>query len=261
VPIASAPPAESVFDIYYRIETHHWWFVARRAIVLRLLRRALACPGGDARRLRVADIGTGCGATLADLGRNYDAVGVDASSEAVDYSLRRGARALQGALPGPLPFAPVSLDAVLALDVIEHVADDRAAVRAMTDLLRRGGVLLLTVPAYRWLWTGRDDYHEHKRRYTAPALRSLLRSAGVEIQMLSYFNTLLFPLALLERLTKRLLRLDRIEADLATPPRPVNAAMTMLFRIEELLLPWLVMPFGLSIVALARKRGTADDRG
>ncbi len=228
--------------------------MARRDVVLALLRRVLNSAASDSRNLAVADIGTGCGATLAELSRRYQAVGMDSSAEAVAFARTHGSRVVQGSLPDDVPFDPGQFDAVLALDVIEHISDDRAAVSALVRLLKPGGILLVTVPAYPWLWTKRDEYHGHKRRYNAGEFKQVLEAAGLSVEVLTYFNTLLFPLAAVERIFKRLLRLDRAEPDVTIPPAPVNAVMRWVFRLERFLVPHFRLPFGLSLLAVARRR-------
>ncbi len=219
-----------------------------------MLKRLVESGGKDARTLTVADIGTGCGATLAELSQRYQAVGMDASDEAVTFARNRGSTVVQGSLPDAVPFGPGQFDAVLALDVIEHVADDQAAVSALACLLKPGGILLATVPAYQWLWTRRDEYHEHKRRYSGARFRQLLKAAGLSIEVFTHFNTLLFVPAMVERMTKKLLGLDRAEPDVAIPCAPVNAVLRCSFGLERFLVPHIRLPFGLSLLAVARRR-------
>jgi SAM-dependent methyltransferase len=248
----ATPTPRSVHQVFYDVENRHWWFVARRRVILTLLKKVLE-RGTPRQDYSVCDLGTGCGATLAELSRRYRAVGMDISAEAVELGRCRGNTVFLGALPDLLPFRADSFDAVLALDVIEHVDDDRAAVTGIRRILKPGGVLLTTVPAYPWLWTKRDDYHQHKRRYVVNGYLRLLRSAGFGVERLSYFNSALFPLAVVERLTKRMLGRDRAEPDVAIPPEPFNALMRGVFQSEAFLLPHCRLPCGLSIIAVARR--------
>ncbi len=231
--------------------------MARRQIVLSLLRRWLKPAAQDNAKLTIVDIGTGCGATLAELSRHYQAVGLDTSIEAVEYARSRGCTVVQGTLPDDVPFGAGQFDAVLALDVIEHVVDDQAAVSAMARLLKPGGILMATVPAYQWLWTKRDEYHEHKRRYSASEFRGVLIAADLTIELFTHFNSLLFLPALLERMTKKLLRLDRAEPDVTVPPAPLNVAMRWVFGLEGHLIPLVQLPVGLSLLAVARRPACA----
>src|SRR5512133_2578103 len=158
----------------FKLEEKHWWFSAKHQVVLSLLARQLALRPAP----RVADIGCGCGRMLQLLASRYDAVGVDASPIAVEFSHQRGVRIVQGSLPDEIPLPAASFDAVLMLDVLEHLDDDVTCAAAVGKLLKPGGVFLLTVPAYQWLFGPHDAAHHHRRRYTRPQLRSVLTKAG-----------------------------------------------------------------------------------
>ena len=233
-------------------EQRHWWFRAKRRVVLSLLSRTLRVEPGQ--RAKVADLGCGCGATLAELQEHYDAIGVDGSELAVDFSRRRGVKVVQGLLPEGLQLPPGQFDAVLMLDVLEHLDDDSACARAAAGLLRPGGVFVVTVPAYQWLFSQHDHAHHHKRRYTASQVRSLLASAGLHVELCSYMNSTLFPLAVTARLADRCRPpKDAAARGLRIPPAPVNALFEWLFAAERHLLGRLPLPFGLSVIAIARK--------
>lgn len=233
-------------------EQRHWWFRAKRRIVLSLLARHLRVEPG--RRAKVADLGCGCGATLAELQQKYDAIGVDGSELAVEFSRRRGVNVVQGLLPDGLRLPAGEFDAVVMLDVLEHLDDDAASARAAADLLRPGGIFLVTVPAYQWLFSEHDKAHHHKRRYTAPQVRTLLGSAGLHVELCSYMNTALFPLAVAARLADRFRPASHgAVRGLSVPPAPVNAAFEWTFAAERHLLGRLPLPFGLSVVSIARK--------
>lgn len=244
----------ALYDEMFRMEERHWWFCARRRIVLTLLRQKLErAQRGSPKTLEVCDLGAGCGSVLLELSKRYTAVGMDLADEAIGYSRARGVTILRGRLPDRVPFQPARFDAVLALDVIEHVADDVAAVQASTRLLKPNGILVLSVPAHQWLWTKRDEAHGHKRRYSFRDLRQLLNASGLSIEFMSYFNCFLFPLALAERLARKHLGLDRVGPDLSLPPAMMNTAMQMAFSAEAMILPHAHLPFGLSLIAIGRR--------
>ncbi|HOF88872.1 MAG TPA: class I SAM-dependent methyltransferase [Armatimonadota bacterium] len=238
----------ALFDEMYRLETTHWWFTARRAILLRLLRRYLP----PAAERRIVDLGCGTGAFLDALASLGDAVGVDSAPEAVAYSARRGVSVRPGALPDHLPLSPDSADLVTLLDVLEHLEDDAAGLRAAARLLRPGGLLLCTVPAFEWLWSGHDTLHAHRRRYTRAGLRALLVDAGLAPVRVSYFNTWLLPAIA----GVRLLRGGRRAAprsDAQPVAAPYNALLRAVFASEGWLLPRCDLPIGVSLVALATR--------
>jgi SAM-dependent methyltransferase len=147
-----------------------------------------------------------------------------------------------GRCPDRIPFENGAFDLVCLLDVLEHIDEDLATLRAVRALLAPGGKALVTVPAYRWLWSEHDEFLHHKRRYTAGELRRKAEAAGLAVGMLSYFNTLLFPLAA----AARLLRLKGT----AVPPAPVNRLFQALFGAERFVVGRLALPFGVSLVAV-----------
>ena len=165
-------------------------------------------------------------------------------------------RITAGELPGGTDIAPVSLDAVLMLDVLEHIQQDAAAFAEAANLVRPGGIMICTVPAYQWLWTPRDEFHHHKRRYNRDQLRAVLCSAeNADVELLSYMNCLLFPLACVSRLAEKLLRRKDNATDLTVPPLGLNRAMRAIFQSERRRLArGRGFPFGLSLVGVVRKR-------
>ncbi|MCS7033981.1 MAG: class I SAM-dependent methyltransferase [Phycisphaerae bacterium] len=261
---------DDVYEEMFRIEDRHWWYVSKQRIVASLIRR-FACggrwgsaagtsggsevpPGDGIRpRLRIADLGCGCGAMLERLRGEHDVVGVDPSPLAIEFSARRGIAVLQGSFPDQIPLPRESFDVVLLLDVIEHLQDDRAGLATAARLLRTGGVLIATVPAYQWLWSDWDELHHHYRRYNRRRLGAALRSVGLRIELLSYANTMLFPLAAAARVVHKVRRKKMESTDMRIPPAPINALFRGLYSFERHLLGRVPLPFGLSVVAVARR--------
>ncbi len=245
---------ETLYSVFDATEDTHWWFVARRAIVLALLRPLL-----PPLRPRILDVGCGTGSTLKELQEMGEASGADISEEAVAFCRRRGCRDVRRVPEAGLPFAEGEFDAVLSLDVLEHIADDRAALREYLRVARPGGVLLVTVPAYAWLWSVHDDLNRHRRRYLRAPLRSLLFSAGWEVERLSYFCTFLFPPVAAVRLAFRLLRRERPGLEFKIPGQLVNRACRAVFSSEASWLRRADFPFGSSLLAVCRKPRTQTD--
>jgi SAM-dependent methyltransferase len=240
---------------HYELEDRHWWFTGRRAVLLRVLDHHVGPASPDDGR-RVLDVGCGTGGMLQALGRYGAAEGVDADAHAIDFCRRRGIDRVQRVADLPLPFGDASFDLVTALDVIEHVHDDAAMVSDMRRVLRPGGSLLLSVPAYRFLWGPQDEIAHHKRRYVARELRARLVGADLAVERLSYFNTFLFPVIA----AVRLLRPYRpgspdlkSDFELKTPDR-LNALLARVFALEASLVQRISLPFGVSILALATRR-------
>lgn len=240
-----------LYQQMFEQEQRHWWFRAKRRVVLSLLQRLVPAEGG---RPRVADIGCGCGATLLELGLHYDAVGIDGSPLAVEFSKRRGVTVVEGLLPDGIPFPPGTFDAVLMLDVLEHLDAPAAAARAAANLLKPGGIFLATVPAYQWLFSAHDQVHHHKRRYRRGELVTTLEDAGVTPIFSSYMNCSLFPLAAVARMLDRLRHNSSAKTlGLNIPPAPVNWLFENLFAGEQHLLGRVRLPFGLSVIAAGRR--------
>jgi SAM-dependent methyltransferase len=244
---------EALYDEIFLLESRHWWFRGKRRIVRELLRRNLRAEVG--RPGKVCDIGCGCGMMLMDLrDAGYEAVGVDESPRALDYCRRRGVEASQGTLPDGLPLPPASVDAALLLDVLEHVDEDRAALRAAVEIVRPGGVVIATVPACRFLWTRRDEFHHHKRRYGAGEFRQTLTAHPKgRVTLLSFMNTALFPMAMAQRLARRVVP-EKKAATLRLPWGPINRALEAAFAGERFFLARNIrLPWGLSLVGVVRR--------
>ena len=244
---------DDVYEEMFRIEDTHWWYAAKQRIVASLIERYRPRPG----RLAIADLGCGCGAMLTRLRADHDVVGVDPSPLAIEFSKRRGIDVLQGGFPDQIPLEQGKYDVVLLLDVIEHLEDDAAGVRAAAGVLRDGGVMIVTVPAYQWLWSDWDELHHHFRRYNRGMLRKVLSEAALRISLLSYANTTLFPLAAAARTVHKISRKKHETADMKVPPAPINATFRGLYSFERHFLGRLPIPFGLSVVAVAGRTSPA----
>jgi SAM-dependent methyltransferase len=246
----------SLYDEMWACEQRHWWFLGRRRILESLVDRYQPTP--DGRRLAVCDLGCGCGANLAVWANEHDVVGVDHTPQALEYARRRlGNRVVKGTLPDPLPVAASSQDVVLLADVLEHVKDDVGAAARALELLKPGGILIATVPAYQWLTSPRDVHHQHFRRYSKRGFRDLFNVDGVRIELLSHYNSILFPIAAVVRLASRYTPIEDTSGDLRVPRAPLNRMLARLFGFEQHLLPWLTLPFGLSLVVVVRRHERA----
>jgi len=235
------------------VEDVHWWFVGRRSILLSILNRYLGAGAADGRQ--ILDVGCGTGTMLTHLARFGDARGVDMDLEAVGYCHDRGLQQVTQSGADSLPFEKDRFDVVTALDVVEHIDDDLGALREIKRVLKPGGLLLLTVPAYRFLWGRQDDINLHKRRYVARELRSRLQAVGFEVERLTYMNAILFPAIAAIRLLRRILpEPPKLESDFAFPaPQPLNVLLSAVFGSERYVLTRFDAPFGVSIMALARR--------
>jgi SAM-dependent methyltransferase len=192
---------------------------------------------------------------VASLSRYGCAYGADVDREAVGYCLERGLKVVVQASGEHLPFPDESFDVATMLDVLEHIADEGATLAEVTRVLRPGGHLLVSVPAYRFLWGAQDEVSMHHRRYSAGQLRDRIKSAGLVVRRLTFFNTLLFaPIAGI-RLTRRLvpgLRSDRSDFNFPAPG-PLNRTLSRVFGLESGVVARTNLPFGVSILCLAQR--------
>jgi SAM-dependent methyltransferase len=238
----------AVFDRMAELDQVHWWFVARRRILETLIRRVVRLPA----KARILEVGCGTGHNLAMLKKfgSVEASELDRSARVVANKRLRGT-VKEAKLPDLSMFERNSYDLVALLDVLEHVPDDLASLRAIHRRLKPGGKLLLTVPANPWMWSAHDTAHHHFRRYTKGSLEELFLRSGLEVELLSYFNTLLYPLVAAARLVGKVTRSR--SADDKLPGDLVNGVLERVFGFEAGLLGRVPMPFGVSLVAIVRR--------
>jgi 2-polyprenyl-3-methyl-5-hydroxy-6-metoxy-1,4-benzoquinol methylase len=238
--------------IYDRMAEHdstHWWYRARRDVLASLIRRKIRLPP----TARILEIGCGTGHNLGMLGEfgTVDAIEIDDHSRTI-AAQRLGRDVGASPLPALDGVADHSYDLVAILDVLEHVEDDSAALKAIAQRLRPGGTILITVPQYPWMWSGHDVANHHFRRYTKTTLREVVADSGLKLTMLQSFNSLLFPLAAADRIIAKMT--SRTGSDDALPPAPVNALFEKIFGLERYLVGRVPMPPGVSLVALVSAR-------
>ena len=236
------------------VEVAHWFYAGKRRIVFDCLRKA----GALARDRLLVDCGAGTGRFAREASAECMAIAVDDHDESLaiarkylgEESVRRGSCTA-------LPFADAVADVVTALDVIEHVEDDRAAVREMLRILKPGGVLVITVPAFMALWSDWDVVLHHFRRYRRGQLRALLADAGLEVVRCDYINVLVFPAVwLLRRWRTRFPARPGAagpRAEEKIPPRWLNRLLFAAFVLPARQTA-LSFPFGVGLLAVARRR-------
>lgn len=226
-------------------------------MILRLLRNHLP-PAPSHGRRQLLDVGTGTGAMLEYLEPFGDVQAVEFEEEAVRFSHLRGATGVRLYDGNTLPFEDSSFDVVTSFDVIEHVEDDATIVAEMHRVLRPGGLLVVTVPAYPFLWGRQDEISHHYRRYVRSGLKARLTGAGFDLERVSYFNTLLFPGIAAIRLLRRgegQTDGEEVSSDFEmTGEGLVNRMLARLFASEAALVARRDLPFGVSLIAVARRR-------
>ena len=235
-----------VYDRMAELDQRHWWYRARRQVLAALIARVV----GPAPDNRILEVGCGTGHNLAMLGKfgSVDAIEVDPAARAL--AERRLGREVGSA---PLPELAGVPDAAYGLigsfDVIEHIADDRAALAGIARCLRPGGKFVMTVPAHQWMWSAHDVVNHHHRRYSKAGLTALFAGSPLKLDRIGYLNSLLFPVAVAARAAGRLRGKD--DSDDTLPPAPLNAALEAVFAQEARLIGRVPLPPGLSLWAVA----------
>lgn len=230
-------------------EANHWWFCGRR-IILEHLIATLDLPSD----VKILEIGSGTGGNLQMLSSfgQVSAIEMDATARSIALEKTGGSFDIRpGSCPGDIPFAGEKFDLICLFDVLEHIQEDVETLIAVGGLLADGGRVLLTVPAYQWLWSSHDEFLHHKRRYSARKLRKTVANSGLLVERISYFNTLLFPLAAAVRLRDRLLTRPKAMGS-TLPPAPINRLFAALFSWERSLVTKINLPFGVSLFGILR---------
>lgn len=258
-PLDKAPQPNPV-DVYKSFEDRHWWYVARRRIIIPLVHRLV--PPGTGRT--IVDVGCGAGANLGAFAAGYDCVGIDVSDELVAAARRRfpGLTLIAGDAPDDLGDIAGRADVFLLMDVIEHIKEDHAYFTRLFNAARPGAVFLLTVPADPQLWSRHDEAVGHQRRYTPETLRALWTGLAADELLVAYFNTHLYPLVRLMRaINNRRGRTAGEKTDFAMPVWPLNPILAAVMGSEVRVLAGLLsgkrhsgFRTGVSLAAIVRRR-------
>ena len=255
-----------LYDKFFEIEDRFWWSVGTRRAFFDLIadlgRSGRLAANSANGKPRAVDVGCGTGVMLQEFPAGWGSVtGCDFSELALTYCRRRGIRDLVRCDATRLPFPSDSIDLVLALDVVEHLADDRGCLGEIARVCRPGGHALLHVPAFQILWSDKDELNHHQRRYRRADFIALVERSGLVVERSYFINSLLFPAALARSAGQRIAERLRPRTPGAPPasvdhlyriPEAVNRLMTGLMRFEwRTLSPWI--PFGMSFVCVAGK--------
>jgi SAM-dependent methyltransferase len=235
------------------LQNTHWWFVARRRILQKTI-SALDLPDNA----KILEIGSGTGSNLSLLSVYGTVLGLEMSQDAIDMARQAGNTSANismqlGKCPDDLNQIITKFDLICLFDVLEHIDEDATTLTRLKALLKPNGKIIISVPAFQWLWSGHDQFLHHKRRYTKQTLSSCLEEAQLAARYISYFNCLLFPLAVLGRLFDRLMQKKNSSG--STVPSPfINRFLMRIFASERHLLVRYSFPFGLSLLAIAQSR-------
>jgi len=233
------------YEKLYNHEENHWWFKGTRKILFTLLNKF-----EKRENLKVLDAGCGTGIIVKNLEKYGEAQGIDISDEAIKFCKERNINVEKGSVE-ELPFEDNTFDLITSIDVIYHkwVNDDKKALQEINRTLKPDGRLLIQVASYNFMKSNHDEAVFTERRYTKKQLRNLLEQSGFKIEKITYSNTILFPIALIKRLTEK----KKQESEVKPVSNLTNKILTKVLNFEAKLLKNINFPFGLSIIAIVKK--------
>ncbi len=241
------------YEILYKIEREHWWFKGRRKILDSLIGNI---DLESEHMPRILDAGCSVGTTLSFLQRYGDAHGLDVCVEALRICCRQNLSNILQADARNLPFLKESYDLLVALDLLEHLENADQCLKEFNRVLKKGGYLIISVPAYQFLWTNFDLYAHHFKRYRIRELKKMVEKEGFTIKKISYINCFLFSMIVVKRLADKLFRFKKLLIwDFKIPIKIINTILEKIFCYEANLvnMDGFSFPFGSSILCVAQK--------
>lgn len=238
------------YEIMYQVEDTHFWFRGMRAIMGTLIAPLTLPP-----LAQILDAGCGTGANLLYLRRFGHVTGIDFSPHAVRFTTRRGLKVHQGSIDR-LPYRARTFDLVTCFDVFDAKTVNRSqAITEFYRVLKPGGYLIIHVPAYQWLYCSHDELVHTARRFTTSSLSTLMRRGKLTIARATYSNTLLFPLEAMIRLARKYLPFLFVgkRTDIYSVAPLLNFFLSIPLLVESFLLRFFDLPFGLSVIVIARR--------
>lgn len=233
----------------YESELTHGWYIGTRNHLIKTLKQKCATTS------RILDAGAGTGGTIVLLKKAgfKNVIGIEKSDLAIKYSAKRGLKITKGDI-NKLPFKKDSFDVVVCLDVLYHQGvHPNLAIKEFQRVLKKGGLLYLQEPAYNFLKSRHDIAIATSRRFTKNQITKIVTMAGFKILKASYLNTLMFLPIAAKRLIDKFADKNDITSDVVSLSPFLNRLFSNSLKIESFLTSYLSLPFGLSIICLAKK--------
>lgn len=238
---------QHLYEDLYQLEEYHWWHRAKRRVCIKLIREYRPGPN-----LKIIDIGCGTGKNIEEFRQFGEPWGLDSASQALTCCQRRGLNKLLRGQAQHMPLADNQFDIATLLDILEH-ADDLKTLEEVHRILQREALLIINVPAYVWLWSKWDEALHHRKRYTKKSLKRLLQFSGFEACYASYlFSFLVIPTFIFRKFKS--LRREPYSSDFRIGCPLTNRLLFALFVIEDKIRQIFTIPFGTSLVCVARKK-------
>lgn len=240
--------SSAYIKIMAETESNHWWFCARRVILAHLISSLSLPPHAN-----ILDVGCGTGGNLEMLATFGKLSAFEMDEIALNIALEKTKNQYDiksGSCPNHIPFTEQRYDLICMFDVLEYIEQDVEALITIKPLLKKGGRLFITVPAYEWLYGTHDKFVHNKKRYSAKKMQKNVEQAGFKLIKMTYFNTLLFPLMALVRLKEKLMPNNTVPAGITMPSAVINYIFFKIFRFEKFLVPHFNLPFGASLLCV-----------
>lgn len=239
------------FEEYEKMDSfegENWWWAGKRQLITGTLSKLIK------NRPLILDVGCGTGSNLRNWESQGEVLGLDISTEALNYCRLKGNRNLLRGDAAILPFPDNTFEVIIALDILEHMEKDADTIKEFFRVCRPGGHLLLTVPALMFLWSKHDVALHHKRRYARKQLKGLLALNGFHVEKISFWNFTILPPAAMYRLLGNLKPAKEARSDDLKVPGPINSILKLVLFIENsLILKGINLPWGITLFALGRK--------
>jgi len=241
---------KSEYQRMYEMEEAYWWHVGRKEIVRKVINR-LNIPESA----NILNVGSGTGGTVATLEDFGSVENVDTSQEAITYAKSKGIKNIKKVNGIKLPYKDKTFDLLVGLDVLEHIDEDLKALQEWKRVVKKDGKVIITVPAYQWLWSEHDESLHHKRRYTLSELVAKCNKAGFRVNKRSYLIVFSFGLIVAYRFISSVSdRKKQKKSSYVMLPKPINKLFTNLLILESLVIKKINFPFGTTaFVVLERK--------